>query len=362
MKHVDPERLRDVVREIISAAGSHGDEPDRVADNLVDANLTGHDSHGVGMLPAYMESLHAGELKPNQHAEIVSEQGGIVVIDGHQGYGQVVGAEAMAIGIERARDFGVCVLAIRNSFHLCRIGAWGEACAAAGLVSMHHVNGYGNRALVAPHRGTDARLMTNPYCCALPATNENPPFIADFATSIVAMGKVRMAKNAGVAMADGILFDSAGAPTNDPAAMYADPPGAIMPVGEHKGYCMAMVNELLAGALTGGGTWPSQPKQPRRAIFNNMLSIIIDPGRLVDGTTFASEVDATLAHVRASPPQDADKPVLVPGEPERLMHEHRSAHGIPIDAESWREIIAAAQSVDVAPTRLEALVANGARH
>ncbi len=345
MKLIDHTELRNFVADVVRAAGSKGDEPQLVADNLVEANLAGHDSHGVGMLPTYMEAVLSGELLPNQHAEVVTDHGAMVVIDGHQGYGQVIGREAMEIGIAHARDNGVCVVATRNSFHLCRIGAWGEQCAAAGLVSMHHVNVYGHTGLVAPFRGTDARYATNPYCCVLPATDNHPPVIADFATSVVAMGKVRVSRNKGEQMADGILYDGEGKPTNDPEAMFEEPGGAIRSFGEHKGYCMALVNELLAGVVTGGETCRPQSMKPNRSIINNMLSTIIDPGRLVAGDRYNREIDQMLDYVTASPPEKADEPVLIPGDPERASRKERRAKGIPIDDETWRELEGAARSV-----------------
>ena len=134
MPMIKEQALRAVVRTIVQFAGSDGDEPELVADNLVYANLTGHDSHGVGMLPRYIAAVHSGELIPNQRIKVVVDDGPILSIDGRAGYGQVVGREAMALGIDRALKHGVCVMSIRHSFHLCRIGAWGEQCAEAVLL------------------------------------------------------------------------------------------------------------------------------------------------------------------------------------------------------------------------------------
>ncbi|MCH2485861.1 MAG: Ldh family oxidoreductase, partial [Gammaproteobacteria bacterium] len=128
------ENLRALAKEILTAAGSTGDEPQLVSDNLVEANLAGHDSHGIGMLPRYVASVKTGELIPNQHAKIAIDNGPLVTVDGGAGYGQVIGKEAMDIAIDRVREHGVCVMTIRRSFHLGRIGAWGERCAAAGFL------------------------------------------------------------------------------------------------------------------------------------------------------------------------------------------------------------------------------------
>lgn len=353
MPIIKDDNLRAVVRAIVKAAGSEGDEPAMVADNLVYANLTGHDSHGVGMIPRYIRAVGVGELKPNRRAEVVVDDGPMLVVNGQAGYGQVIGVQAMDLGIAKAREFGVCVLSIRHSFHLCRIGAWGEQCAAAGMVSMHHVNVVGHAGIVAPFRGSDARYSTNPYCCVIPATATNPVTALDFATSRVAHGKVRVARNKGEQVAEGTLIDSAGQPTTDPNAVFEG--GALRPFGEHKGGGMALMNELLAGVLSGGGTCRPETDHEQDTILNNMLSVIIDPKRLVSGAFYDSEVDATLAHVKASPPLEAGKPVLVPGDPERATHEQRSRDGIPVDEETWRQIVETAESVGLETTSVLAM-------
>lgn len=352
---IQHENLRAIAREIVAAAGSTGDEPQLVADNLVEANLAGHDSHGIGMLPRYIACVQTGELSINQHAEIVVDDGPIAAVDGNAGYGQVIGHEAMAIGIERAQQHGVCVLTTRRSFHLCRIGAWGEQCAAVGLLSMHHVNVVGHPGLVAPFRGTGARYATNPYCCTLPATDNNPPTVLDMATSVVAQGKVRVARNKGEQVAEGTLFDGQGRPTTDPNAMFTSPRGAMRPFGMHKGYALALINEMLAGVLSGGGTCRPETDHAQDTILNNMLSVIIDPKRLVDAEFFDSEMDATIAHVKSSPPENPAEPVLVPGDPERATWRERAANGISLDDETWREMRGAADSVGVGAERIEAM-------
>ena len=347
--------LRTLAKEILTAAGSIGDEPQLVANNLVEANLAGHDSHGIGMLPRYVAAVHTGELTPNQHAKIIVDHGMLVTIDGGAGYGQVIGTESMDIAIERTRKSGVCVMTIQRSFHLGRIGAWGERCAAAGLLSMHLVNVVGNPGLVAPYRGSDARFATNPYCCTLPATDTTPSIVLDMATSIVAQGKVRVARNKGESLPDGVLLDGKGQPTNDPQAMFDSPPGAIQTFGTYKGYGLALINELLAGVFSGGGTCRPENDHPNDTILNNMFSVIIDPKRLVDEEFIQSETEATLTHVQSSPPLTAEEPVLVPGDPERTSNTARRQSGIPVDEESWRLFADCARSVGIPQDRITEL-------
>ncbi len=336
------------VAEICRAAGSRPGEASAVARELVEANLRGHDSHGVGMLPAYIGSVRDGTLKPNTHARVVRETPAIVVIDGGLGYGQVIGAEAMALGVDKARVAGAAVVALRDSHHLGRIGAWAELCASAGMASMHYVNVVSVPARVAPFGGTDARFGTNPFCAGVPIAGADP-IILDMATSRIAVGKVRVARNLGKQVPEGCLIDSRGRPTRDPGALLSEPRGALLPFGEHKGSGLALICELFAGALTGAGTFPGRVRTPE-VITNSMLSVIVDPTALGDARAFKSEVERMIAWVKASPPAPGAE-VLVAGEPERRFRAERLQGGIPIDAETWGEIAEAARSVGVAVTR-----------
>lgn len=349
------DKLRAVVRGMCAHAGSDAREAAMIADNLVAANLSGHDSHGVGMMPAYIANVVDGLLKPNQHIEITSDAGPIVQIDGHVGYGQVIGHEAMALGITRAREHGVTIVALRRSHHLGRIGSWGEQCADAGMVSIHYVNSTGYRPIVAPFGGSDARYVTNPYCTSIPATDDTPAMILDMATSNIAMGKVRVARNKGVPVPSGSLIDPNGHETIDPGVMYQDPKGALLPFGNHKGYGLALACELLAGALiNGGGHRPENFNG--QVIINNMLSIIIDPNAVGDERFFRDEIDAITVHVKASPPAPGVEHVMVPGDPERKAHEARMADGIPVDDESWRQIVEAAGRVGMPAADIEKII------
>ena len=193
------------------------------------------------------------------------DNGAVIVIDGGAGYGQVIAKEAMDIGIERAKKHGVCIVGLKNSHHIGRIGHWAEQCARAGMVSTHWVNVHGHKSLVAPFGGAEPRFTTNPYCTAVPRKGKEP-IVLDFATSQVAMGKVRVANNKKVAMDEGLLIDFAGRPTTDPGVMYNAPYGAILPFGLHKGGGLAVICDLLAGALTGGARTaraPSRRTAPR---------------------------------------------------------------------------------------------------
>jgi uncharacterized oxidoreductase len=345
--------LEKAIETIVRAGGSDAREARLVAENLVTANLTGHDSHGVGMIPRYIESLLEGGLRVNQHPRIVFDGGAMVSLDGQQGYGQVIGLEAMDIGIARAKQHGMCVMGLGRSHHLCRIGQWAEQAVAAGLISLHFTNVI-SRSIVAPFGGADARFGTNPMTVGIPIPNE-PPFILDMATSAVAQGKIRVAHNKREKVSPEWLIDDKGNPTPDPRYGVIEPFGALRTFGLHKGYGLAVVCELLGGALTGGGTWHSEDRSKKR-VWNGMLTILIDPKRLGTQDAFATETTEFLRSLRKSPVAPGVDKVRIAGEPERETRAKREREGIPVDENTWNDIVAAGAKLKVARETLEKLV------
>jgi len=342
---VMPDPLHAFTMAICKADGSTEQEARLVADHLVLANLFGHDSHGVGMMPHYIQNTTTGACVRNHHAKISRDNGAVIVIDGGAGYGQVVAKEAMDIGIERAKKHGVCVVGLTNAHHIGRIGHWGEQCARAGMVSTHWVNVHGHKSLVAPFGGAEPRFTTNPYCTAVPRKGKEP-IVLDFATSQVAAGKVRVANNKKTPMEPGLLIDSAGNATTDPGVLYNAPYGAILPFGLHKGGGLAVICDILAGALTGGRTHsPRTIKKDSTDIINNMLSIIIDPESMGGNAMFEDEVETFITWVKSAKPQPGVKEVLAPGEPERMRRVDRQKNGIPIDTTTWQQLLEVAQKV-----------------
>src|SRR6201747_2390272 len=347
---IDHAKLLTFANRIVTVGGSSSAEAAIVAEHLVEANLRGHDSHGVGMLVAYVRDFEAGTLKVNQKPEIVSDTGTISVWDAHAGYGQVVARQAVEWAIEAAKKHGVAVNGLRNAHHMRRGGTYGEIAARAGMVALHFVNVASGPPPVAPFRGKEGRFLTNPVCIAIPGTDNNEPILLDFATSRVAMGKVRVAHNAGKPMLDGALLDHAGKPTTNPSVMYTEPRGVVLPFGEHKGSGLALVCELLAGAIVGSATVATDTP-PERGIINGMLSIVIDPGRLSSRDSMLAEIDSMIGWVKSSAPSDPDLPVLVAGEPEQIAKAERLANGIYVEEETWKQLTAIAERYQISLDR-----------
>jgi uncharacterized oxidoreductase len=345
-KFIPTPALRRWVEQLWLAAGCSAQEARLTAEHLVEANLTGHDSHGVGMVPRYVSSWLADELQLNRHVAVVSDSGAVLSLDAQRGMGQSLAFEAMELAIARAREHGVCVLGLRHAHHIGRIGHWAEQAVAAGMVSVHFVNAM-SKPVVAPFRGSEARYVTNPFTVGIPLPGREP-MVLDFATSAIAMGKVRVAFNSRKPVPGQVLMDAQGEYTDDPAALF--PPegqagGALVPFAQHKGYALAMVVEVLAAALTGGETTRPGNLSYRHAVWNNMLAMVFDPARLNDQQRFGAEVHAFVEWVQSARLRDAAEPILMPGDPERASRRARAAL-MPVDAGTLAELDEAAGAVN----------------
>jgi uncharacterized oxidoreductase len=306
------------------------------------------------MLPMYVRCWSEGILYPNRHAEVIRDQGPILVLDGQRGFGQAIAFEAMEKGMAKAKEQGAAIVALRNSFHIGRIGHWSELCARGGFASAHFVNVVDHSPTVALHGAAEARVVTNPFSAAMPG-RDGAAVLLDMATSKIAMGKARVAYNKGVPVPDGSLIDAEGNPTTDPSCMFPDRLGALVAMGEHKGSGLAVICELFAGALTGGST--IHPRHPRKGgAINNMFSVIVDPGALGDAAACLEETEAVIDFAKSAKPRTGFDEVLLPGEPERRRRADRLASGIEVDERSWQEILAAAATAGVEEAKLDAIL------
>src|ERR1700712_4303854 len=357
MVTIQVSNLIDFVAEVFSRSKSSAEEANRIATYLTTANLTGHDSHGVIRVPLYVSWQKAGSVIPDQIAEVVVDTPSLAVIDGKFGYGQTVTPQAVRIGIEKCRKAGLAAIALRNAGHIGRVGDWAEMAAAQGLVSIHFVNAAGS-VLVAPYGGVQKRVSTAPYCVGIPRNGQDP-IVLDFATSIVAEGKVLVASRGGKKLPKGALIDHNGTLSEDPAVLYgphtAEGPrdhtqgtGAIRAFGEHKGSGLAFICELLGGALTGTGA-----TAPDRPFANGMLAIYIDPKVVDTSSYFDGEITRYSDFIRATKPVAGVEAVLVPGDPERKMRADRIKNGVPLPDDTWAAIVNTAREVGVSERSIQ---------
>jgi len=341
--HIQFNDLIQLATQIFQSAGCEPEEARRVSERLVKSNLVGHDSHGVIRIPSYVQWLADGKVLANQNADVITSSEAITVVDGKFGLGQTIGEQAVQIGIHKASQHGVAVVALRNSGHLGRIGDWAEQAAAAGMISLHFVNTSGAGMLVAPFGGIDRRLSANPLAVGVPR-EDDAPIILDMSACTIAEGKIRVALNHGLPVAEGCLIDADGKPTTNAKEFYADPPGAILPVAGHKGSGLSLMIELLAGALTGSSC--SNPANASR-VANGMLSIFIDRNFFGDSSDFFPEVQQYIEFVKTSRTTTPEGEILMPGEIEARTRIQRMSDGITLDDVTWAQICATARHLDV---------------
>jgi uncharacterized oxidoreductase len=351
---VEAARLDAYVAAIFRAVGCDAAEAGRISTHLLGANLTGHDSHGVARVPRYVEWCEAGYVLRGQTADIVTDGGCFALVDGKFGFGQTVAPQAVELGIARAKQHGIAVVGLRNAGHIGRVGDYAETAIRAGLISVHFVNVAGS-VLVAPFGATDRRFSTAPFSVGVPLPGR--PLVLDFATSLVAEGKVLVASNGGKPLPHDALIEPDGTLSGDPHTLYghydtigprdvSKGAGAIRAFGEHKGSGLAFMCEMLAGALTGGGT--SGPVTERTRIANGMLSFYVSPAHFGTQAEFEATGRGYVDWVLAAKPAVPGETVLAPGDKEAATRADRLANGVPLQPDTWAGIVATARRLGVA--------------
>ncbi|HIE29369.1 TPA: Ldh family oxidoreductase [Candidatus Poribacteria bacterium] len=339
---------------IFKGAGAPDDEAEIVMRLLVKANLVGHDSHGVIRIPQYIHLIQHGDLHPGIAIEIVKETPSTAVINGNWGFGQVIASKAMEIAIQKAKTHSVSTVGAHHSNHVGRMADYAIMAAEENMIGMVMVNNHGAAQHVAPYGGKERRLSTNPICFAVPTGRKETsasqttaePLVVDITTSVVAEGKVRVARNRGQSIPEGWIIDTDGKPSTNPADLYADPPGAILPFGgivAHKGFGLSLMVDILTGTISNAGFSRANPPRIGNAVFLTVINI----SSFMPIEEYLEQVDAFIEYVKSSKPMPGFDEVLVPGEPETRMEKKRLAEGIFVEDETWKQINDAAKSVGV---------------
>jgi len=332
-------------RSLFESAKVPPAEAEVVAGSLVESNLRGHDSHGVLRLPQYLQLIREGKLVPGAPLTIVDESPALVAADGGWGLGQVQVHRLIDLLIPKVRTVGVSVGTLRRCGHTGRVGEYAERAARERLAFIGAVNihGAGNR--VAPPGGAAPRLSTNPLCIGSPTASD--PIILDMATTVCAEGKIRSAFQKHERVPEGWLVDAIGKPTTDPAVLYEQPMGTILPMGgvaAYKGFGLGFMIDALAGGLSGGMC--SHP-DVKFAAGNCVLFILIDISRFGGADHFIQEVSRLCDYVRGCPRADGVDAIQIPGDPERQALSRRRSEGIPIPEPIWRRIVECADFAGV---------------
>jgi uncharacterized oxidoreductase len=344
MRVVPPAALRETARAIFAAAGCPGEEASAIADHLVEANLAGHDSHGVIRILPYIKGLRRGVVTAGRTPEVVRQEPALVVLDAGNGFGQVAANAAMDRACSVAETMGAATVLLRRAFHVGRLGAYAERAADKGFATIILCNApRPGGGVIAPWGGRERRLGANPIAMGMPRPPA-PHLVLDFSTSYYAVGKLRVARNRGELLPEAAIVAADGTPSRDPNAYFGPPEGAMIPFGGHKGYALNVFTDLLAGLLSGGGADyppPGTDEQGGNNLFIHAVSVEAATG---GGSALAEAIAAYAAWVSSATPLDPARPVLLPGEPEARARRER-AGGIPLDARTLAQIAEAAALV-----------------
>lgn len=341
MRLLAQQTLVDFVREIFVAADVRQDVSQRVAESLVESNLQGHDSHGIVRVPLYLNYIEDGTLHPNAEPEPVEDTACVTILDARRSFGQWSAYQVMRMSIEKAANQGMAAGGLINSGHVGRLGEWVGMAADRNCIGLAFCNLGGREGTVAPFGGTKRLLGTNPLAVGVPLEGE-PPVIVDFATSLVAEGKIKIAFNKGMDLPPGVLLDKHGQPTVSPGDLYDG--GVMLPAAGHKGFGLGLVCDMLAGVLTGSGA----PRTGQGLMSNGVLFLVLNIEAFRALSMFWKEARDYVETVRSNPPAAGMDAVMVPGEPEQNTAAARRAEGIPVDEATWNGLAQAAQKLEVA--------------
>ena len=324
------DELRRLSQSILEAVGTPEDLAAIVAESLVDANLAGHDSHGVIRIPSYVAAVRGGQVQPAARAERQELGGACGRVDGEWGWGQPAARLAVDVAVDIASREGVGVVAIGRCNHIGRLGEYVERFAAAGMMGIAICN---SRAAVAPFGGYTRLLGTNPIAWSAPHASGKPPVVVDFATSTIAEGKLRVAHVDGGQAPAGAVLDSKGRPSQDPAAYYEG--GALTTFGGHKGFGMSVMAELMGGVLSGSG--PSSLAGYDNG--NGTLMLAIDVERFLPLAAFLEQQEGLSSTIHDAPTVPGVEMVMMPGEPEWRSRRRRAAEGVPVPGATYQAIV-----------------------
>jgi uncharacterized oxidoreductase len=328
---------RSLCQHIFCSWGAPEDIAACVTDSLVGSDLAGVHSHGLLRIPSYYTCVKRGWYDPAGRPTVLRESAVMALIDGHWGFGQVAMHRGLKLGIAKAREQGIAGVGVIHAGHVGRLGEYVEGAAAAGMIALMGTSSGGNVGIVAPYGGRERALSTNPIAAAVPARN-HPPFIMDFATTVVAAGKVELAPDQDMPIPEGWAVNAEGYPARTPAEVVQG--GAMLPFAGHKGYALMLLTELLAGGLTGAGL--AGQKEKTRPGSNASFLIVINAAHFTDTDGFYADVDGLFDRLKAVKPAAGFKEVLIPGEPEAAARVRKAQEGITVEGPVWAEIVAIA--------------------
>ena len=337
------DQLKAFCRGVLINAGASEENARCVAEHLARSNLLGHDSHGVSCLVMYLDALSDGFIDPTASPKVIRDMGSIAVVSGSWTFGQVGAEFAAKVAIEKAKQHKVAIVAAVHCNHTGRLGHYCELAASEGIGTIITHGGF-ERAFMVPPGGKTGALAANPIAFGLPA-GKYPPVVVDFATTMVAVGKLAVARDEGKQVAPGLILDKDGNPTVNPSDFFDG--GALLPVGGHKGYGLGLAVELLSAALIGEHDIAHQGKVDSNLEKTGTLFIAFKSDAFQPGDSYGRHVEGIVERMKGIEPAPGSAGVMIPGEPELAERERRLKAGIPIADATWARIKRAADGLGI---------------
>ncbi len=334
MRTLPANTLQALVARACQRMGARPEDAARVATSLVRANLCGYDSHGVYRLAQYHEWWRKGLLDPTAQPVVAAQTTFAAKVDGRNAFGQVVAGFATRLAIQKAPTSGIAVVTVMACNHVGRLAEYAEAIQEAGLIGLVTVNDSGAGQCVVPWGGRDPRLATNPIAMGIPGETGGG-ILFDFSTSAAAQGRVRQLLLRGEPAPPGWLMDSDGKETTDPACLFTEPPGALLPAGGHRGFALSLAVEVLSGILSGAGF--SRP-HPGPEEMNGMFILALDVAWFLPREQFREQVDRLTAYVKTARSAPGIGQVHIPGEGSRAEETRRRKEGITLNEQNWAKV------------------------
>lgn len=328
--------------QLFQAAGVPVDQAQQASYHLVEANLMGHDSHGIIRIPHYVNALGKGAIKPVGQHKVVRETPASMTIDANGSFGIVMGYQAMQWAVDRAKQHTLGAVAVHKSSHIGRLGAFPPVAAAQDCIGIVMLNG-GTR-FTAPFGGTGRRLPPNPIAISVPTPN-GTAMMLDITTSVAAGGKVEVARARGKQLPEGWLVDAAGQTVTDPNP-FMDGQIAMLPLGGaqgYKGYGLGLMIDAIAGGLSWAGCSSDQPTRGG----SGWLALAIKIESFIDVAEYKAEIQRLIDWIKSSPTMPGVDRIYLPGEMEEETRRQREAEGIFVEEKTWQALTACAKEQGV---------------
>ena len=337
------EELHRIVKEVLLSVGADEANATRVADHMILANLSGVETHGVNLLPNYVERVKAGEVVPNARPEILKETPNSALISGNWTFGQTAAKYALEVAIEKATAQDMAVVGVVKLNHVGRLGEYAEMAAGSGMMAIITASGFSKvEPIAVPYGGSERVLHTNPWAMGFPAGEESA-MISDYATTASSHVKVLNAGRRKEEVPPDWIVDKDGNPSQDPNDFFED--GGMLPFGGHKGYALMMASEFLGHIFTGSDEFAHPERGGIHFRYSGAFILLFKADLFRTFDDYAASADELERRVKSVAPAPGFNEVMIPGDLEKKNRKARGQDGIPLEDAVWQSLVELVESL-----------------